>query len=52
MKDRDLYAEEIMKSGTIVGHIPREISKTCFNHDGEINYKITENTLGSGSLGF
>lgn len=40
----DLYAVAIIKSDTTVGHIPREISKTCFhfiNHDGEINCKIT-----------
>ena len=40
----DLYAVAIMKSGTIIGHIPREISKTCFffiNRDGEIMCKIT-----------
>ena len=40
----DAFAVAIMKSETTVGHIPREISKTCwyfFAHDGEICCKIT-----------
>ena len=40
----DLYAVAIMKSDTIFGHIPREISKTCFHfidHDGVIICKIS-----------
>lgn len=40
----DCYAVAVMRSGSIIGHIPREISKTCFHfisHDGEIGCKIT-----------
>ena len=37
----DAFAVVVTKSGTTVGLIPREISKTCWHfiiaHDGEIN---------------
>ena len=45
----DRYAVAVMRSGSIVGHIPREISKTCFHfisHDGEIGCKITGTRRG------
>ena len=40
----DRYAVAVMKSSTIVGHIPREISKLCWmfsNRDGEIYCTVT-----------
>ena len=40
----DAFAVAVMKSGTTVGHVPREISKTCWHfiaHDGEISCKVT-----------
>lgn len=40
----DQYAVAVQKSGTTVGHIPREISKTTWHfigHDGEISCRVT-----------
>ena len=40
----DRYAVSVLKSGTVVGHIPREISKTCWSfiaRNGEIKCKVT-----------
>ena len=40
----DAFAVAVMKSGTTVGHIPREISKTCWHfiaQDGELSCKVT-----------
>ena len=40
----DRYAVSVLKSSTIVGHIPREISKLCWmfmNRSGEIQCTVT-----------
>ena len=40
----DPFAVAVQKSGTTVGHIPREISKTSWHfigHDGEISCRVT-----------
>ena len=39
----DHYAVAVIKGDVIVGHVPREISKTCYHfiaHDGEISCKL------------
>lgn len=40
----DYYAMTVMKPGSIMRHVPRETSNTCFHfisHDGDISCKIT-----------
>ena len=53
----DKYAVSIMKSGNRVGHIPKEISETCWNFidsGGEIQCRVTgrfeQSTLPQGGL--
>ena len=42
----DSFAVAVTKGGIVVGHLPREISKTCFyfiNHGGDISCKVIGN---------
>lgn len=51
--EHDVYAVGVIKSGTIIGHVPREVSKTFFlRHGGIISCKITgHRKFGLGSTG-
>ena len=54
MNDYDDHAVSVMKAETIVGHVPREISRTFwhFMHGGSVRCEITgRRTLGKGGGG-
>lgn len=49
----DKYAVSIVKNDTVVGHIPRELSKTCWyfiQRDGEILCTVTGNRQRSNLM--